>query len=85
MPQPASQPHAWAVVGQEEEPTIDQDGQPTSVHHVRFRTNTGHESTVSIPNERFNARNVARAISAKAAEIAKVHTLNSTNQPTDAE
>lgn len=85
MPQPPAQPHTWAVVHQEEEPTIDQDGQPTSLHHVRFKTNTGHESTVTIPDEQFNARNVAKAVAAKAAEIVKVHALNSTNAPAETE
>lgn len=83
MPQPPTAPHTWAVTGQEEEPTIDEDGQATSVHHVHFKTNTGHESTVSIPNAQFNAANVARAITAKAAQIVAVHGMNSTNAPTE--
>lgn len=83
MPQPAAAPHAWAVTGQQEEPTIDEDGQATSVHHVSFKTNTGHESSVSIPNAHFNAANVAKAITAKAAQIVAVHGMNSTNAPAE--
>lgn len=84
MPQPTGAPHTWAITGQQEEPTIDEDGQATSVHHVSFRTNTGHESSVAIPNEQFNAVNVARAVAAKAAHINTVHSMNSTNAPTEA-
>lgn len=83
MPQPPATQHTWAVTGQQEEPTIGEDGEATSVHHVHFKTNTGHESTVSIPNERFNAVNVAKAITAKAAQIVAVHGMNSTNAPTE--
>lgn len=83
MPQPPATQHTWAVTGQEEEPTIDEDGQATSVHHVSFKTNTGHESSVSIPNAQFNATNVAKAIAAKAAQIVAVHGMNSTNAPSE--
>lgn len=81
MPQPSAQPHTWAVTGQEEEPTIGDDGQPTSLHHVHFQTNTGHTSTVTIPDERFTAANVARAVTAKAKQIVAVHGMTSANVP----
>lgn len=77
MAQP--QQHTWAITAQEEEPTIDADGQPTTLHHVSFLTNTGHHSTVTIPDNEFTAKGVARRVAAKAAEIVKVHNLNSTN------
>lgn len=83
MPQPSAQSHTWAVTGQEEEPTIDEDGQPTSLHHVHFQTNTGHKSTVTVPNEQFTAANVARAITAKAKQIVAVHGMTSANAPAD--
>ena len=82
MPQPSAQPHTWAVTGQQEEPTIDEDGQPTTVHHVSFQTNTGHKSTVAIPDEQFTAANVAKAVAAKAKQIVTVHGLTSANAPT---
>jgi hypothetical protein len=85
MPQPTTTGHAWAVTHQEEEPTIDDNGQPTSLHHVTFKTNTGHESTVTIPDTAFNAHTVAQAITAKASEINRVHGLTSTNAPTEPE
>lgn len=81
MPQPTTAQHTWAITGQEEEPTLTDEGQPSSLHHVRFKTNTGHESHVTIPDEQFSARNVAQAVATKAAEIVKVHALNSTNAP----
>lgn len=83
MPQPSSQQqvHTWAVTGHEEEPSIDEDGQPTVLHHVSFLTNTGHESSVTLPDKQFSARNVAEQIHFKAGEINKVHNMNSTNAP----
>lgn len=79
MAQAAVQPHTWAITGQEEEPTLDDDGRPTTLHHVSFLTNTGHESRVTIPDEQFNAVTVGQRVAAKAAEINAVHGLNSTN------
>lgn len=76
-----TQPHTWAVTGQEEEPTIDSNGDVTTLHHISFKTNTGHESTVTVPDADFTAANVANAITAKAAQIVAVHSLNSTNAP----
>lgn len=81
MPQPTAPGHTWAVTGQEEEPTLTDEGQPSTVHHVHFQTNTGHRSHVSIPDETFSARTVAQAIAAKAQEMNMVHGLNSTNAP----
>lgn len=83
MPQPTPAPHqhAWAVTGQQEEPYIDENGRPTTIHHVSFKTNTGHESTVSLPDSHFTAANVAQQIQYKAGEIAKVHSMNATNAP----
>lgn len=85
MPQPAVTGHTWAVTHQEEEPTLDDNGQPTSLHHVTFKTNTGHESTVTIPDAAFSAKTVARAIQAKAEQINHVHRLTSANVPTETE
>lgn len=79
MATPQQQPHTWAITGQEEEPTIDSDGQPTTLHHVGFLTNTGHKSTVTIPDEEFTAANVAAKVAEKAEEIVKVHHMNSSN------
>ena len=67
----------WRVTHQEEEPTIDDNGRSTTVHHVHFRTEHGHDSTVSLPDHVFTAHNVARAIHAKAQEMGAVHTLTS--------
>lgn len=83
-PQPA-QPHTWAVSHQEEEATIDDNGRPTTMHHIHFITNVGHKSTVVIPDEQFTAANVAKAVAAKASELLKVHNLNSSNAPQNAE
>lgn len=85
MPQPTAPGHTWAITGQEEEPTLTDDGQPSTIHHVHFKTNTGHASTVSIPDEQFSAKAVANAVTRKAAEIVKVHGMNSTNAPAAAE
>ena len=85
MPQPTTTGHTWAVTGQEEEPTLDDNARPTSLHHVTFKTNTGHTSTVSIPDAQFTAANVAKAITTKANEINRVHVLTSTNVPTETE
>lgn len=85
MSQPAAQPHTWAVTGQEEEPTVNSDMEPSTIHHVTFKTNTGHQSSVAIPDEQFTAANVAKAIVAKAREINTVHTLTSTNAPSATE
>jgi hypothetical protein len=85
MPQPTAPGHTWAVTHQEEEPTLDDNGRPTSLHHITFKTNTGHESKVVIPDNAFNARAVAQAITAKANQINRVHMLTSTNQPTEPE
>lgn len=83
MPQPSQPPppHTWAVTHQEEEPDIDDNGKPTTIHHVHFRTNTGHESTITLPDSHFNAVNVAQQINHKAGEIVKVHTMTSENAP----
>lgn len=83
MPQPTATGHTWAVTGQQEEPTLDDNAQPTSLHHVTFKTNTGHTSTVTIPDRAFTASNVAKAVAAKASEINRVHALTSTNQPSE--
>lgn len=83
----ATQPqqHTWAITSQQEEPVIDDDGRPTSVHHVEFKTNTGHTSRVTIPDHQFNAVSVARAVKAKAKEIVSVHHMTSANAPETAE
>lgn len=81
MSTPQSQPHTWAITGQQEEPTIDEEGRPTSVHHVEFKTNTGHTSRVTIPDAQFNAVTVARAVKAKAKQIVDVHHMTSENAP----
>ena len=74
-------PHTWAVTNQEEEPGYDENGRPVTFHHVHFRTNTGHESHVTLPDTHFSAANVAAEINAKAAEMVRVHHMNSSNQP----
>lgn len=83
MPQPPNvqSGHTWGVTAQEEEPTINDQGKPSSLHTVHFQTNTGHKSSVTLPAEKFNAKNVAKAIHAKAHEITTVHTMNSSNAP----
>lgn len=83
MPQPptSTTPATWAVTGQEEEPTIDENGQASTTHHVAFKTNTGHESTVSLPDSQFSAANVAEQINYKAGQITQVHTMTSANAP----
>jgi hypothetical protein len=83
MPQPPNNPtpHKWAVTGQEEEPTIDEKGFPTTLHHVQFKTNTGHDSHVTLSGHEFTPANVAKAIEEKANHIISVHMLNSTNAP----
>ena len=85
MPQPAATGHTWAVTGQTEEPTLDDNARPTSLHHVTFKTNTGHESTVTLPDNQFTAANVAKAITAKANQINRVHVLTSAQVPTETE
>lgn len=83
MAQPATPtlPHTWAVTGQSEEPTLDENGQPTTMHTVNFKTNTGHESSISLPDSHFTAANVAAQINYKAGQITQVHTMNSSNVP----
>ena len=73
--------HTWAVTKQEEEPIIGDNGRPTTLHHVHFLTNTGHESHITLPDSHFSPANVAKAIALKAAHIVNVHTLNSSNAP----
>lgn len=67
----------WKVFHQEEEPTLDAEGRQTTIHHIHFRTEHGHESSVSLPDHLFTAHNVAREIHAKAREIGQVHELTS--------
>lgn len=74
--------HKWAVTGQTEEATLDAEGNPTTLHHVTFMTDTGHESSVTIPDVHYSAENVAAAIHHKATEIRKVHSLHSDITPT---
>lgn len=83
MPQPAQpqNPHTWAVTGEEEEPIIGEDGRPTTLHHVQFKTNVGHTSTITLPDSHYTAANVAEQIHYKAGEMLKVHNMNSTNAP----
>lgn len=83
MPQPPAgpPPHTWAVTGHEEEPAHDDNGKPTTLHHVHFKTNTGHESSITLPDSHFSAGNVAAQINHKAGEIVKVAGMNSSNQP----
>lgn len=83
MPQPThtGQPHIWAVTDQEEEPSYDENGNSTTLHHIHFKTNTGHISHVTLPDSHFSAANVAAAINHKAAEMVRVHQMNSDNQP----
>lgn len=85
MPQPSNMQtgHTWGVTAQEEEPTINDQGKPSSLHTVHFQTNTGHKSSITLPTEHFNAKNVAKAINAKAHEIVTVHAMTSTNAPRD--
>lgn len=79
-PQPP-QPHRWAVTGQEEEPALNDDGTPTTLHTVHFKTNAGHQSHVMVRDEEYTAANVARMIASKADRLLEVHALNSTNAP----
>lgn len=83
MPQPERppSPHTWAVTRQEEEPSINDNGLPTTLHHVHFKTNVGHESHVTLPDEHFSAENVAAQIHHKVTELLKVHHMNSSNMP----
>lgn len=74
-------PHKWAVTGQEEHPTMDKDGRPTTDHHVQFVTKSGHKSSITLPDDSFTAENVHDAIDYKANEIEKVHALNASVKP----
>lgn len=78
----ATTQHKWAVTGQEEHPTLDENGKPTTEHHVKFKTASGHESHVTMPDHSYSAQNVAAAIEHKATEIEKVHSLTSESRPT---
>lgn len=78
---PTHAAHTWAVTGHQEEPSFDDNGKPTTLHHVSFKTNTGHESSITLPDSHFTARNVAEQIHHKAQEIIRVYQMNSTNTP----
>lgn len=80
-PTTTQQRHAWAVTHEQEEPVIDANGQPTTLHHVHFQTNTGRKSSVAVPDTEYTAQNVATKIHAKAQHINTVAGMNSTNAP----
>lgn len=75
------QPVKWAIIGQEEHPTIGENGLPTTEHHTTFRTEHGHESTVVTPDIHYSAENVAAQINHKARELAKVKHMTSEQPP----
>lgn len=83
MPQPATATtgHKWAITHQEEEATIDEKGNPSTIHTVHFKTNTGHESSITLPDSHFTPTNVAQQVEHKANHIIAVHQMNSTNAP----
>jgi len=74
--------HSWAITDQREEPDYDENGKPTTMHHVYFKTNTGHESHVTLPDSHFNPAHVARAVEEKANRIITVARMHSGNAPT---
>lgn len=73
--------HKWAVTGQEEEDAINDNGTATTLHTVHFKTNTGHQSHVMVTDEHFTPANIAAMIEEKAAKIAAIHGMNSSNAP----
>lgn len=78
-----AQGHRWAVIGQEEHPVIDPEGNPTIEHTTRFKTAHGHESSVTHLEHQYSARNVHAAIEHKARELMKVHDMHSESKPSE--
>jgi hypothetical protein len=73
--------NTWAITDQHEEPDYDENGKPTTMHHIHFKTNTGHESHVTLPDSQFTPAHVAKAVEEKANRIVTVARMHSGNAP----
>lgn len=74
--------HKWAITGQEEHPTIGDDGRPTTEHVTKFKTMHGHESSVTTADKNYSAENVHAQVEHKARELNKVREMHPDHKPT---
>lgn len=70
----------WTVTGQTQEEKMDGNGRFTEGWTISFLTQYGVAGSVWLPDARYNAANVAAAISDKAATIDAVHVLSDTGK-----
>ena len=85
MSEPTAEPQAgqpWYVTGQTEDTQITPDGRVEHGVKVLFRTGSGVDSSVFIPNGSYNAESVRTAIAARAAAIDSVSGLTGHAGPT---
>lgn len=67
----------WSVTGQTEDTNVTPDGRVEHGVKVLFRTSSGVDSSVFVPNASYNAVNVRAAITARAAVLESVAGLSS--------